>query len=60
MLHSLQFFSASTASIISSLQPIFGIIIAYIFVKEVPSTNTYIGGALILLTVILESLRSKK
>jgi drug/metabolite transporter (DMT)-like permease len=59
MLHSLKFFSASTASIISSLQPIFGIILAFIFLHEIPSFNTYIGGSLILLTVVIESIRSK-
>ncbi|TVZ56160.1 threonine/homoserine efflux transporter RhtA [Lutibacter sp. Hel_I_33_5] len=59
MLHSLKFFSAATASIISSLQPIFGIILAFFFLSEIPSMNTYIGGALILATVIIESLRSK-
>ncbi|WP_438977818.1 EamA family transporter, partial [Polaribacter sp.] len=37
MLHSLKFFSASTASIISSLQPIFGIILAFFFLKEIPN-----------------------
>ncbi|MEO9572311.1 MAG: DMT family transporter [Polaribacter sp.] len=57
---SLKHFSVSTSSIISSIQPIFGIIIAYIFVNEIPSFNTYIGGSLILLTVIIESVRSKK
>lgn len=60
IVNSLKHFSVSTASIISSVQPIFGIIIAYIFVTEIPSTNTYIGGSLILLTVIVESIRSKK
>lgn len=60
MLHSLKFFSASTASIISSLQPIFGIILAFFFLKETPNWNTFWGGSLILLTVVFESLRSKK
>lgn len=60
MLHSLKFFSATTASIISSLQPIFGICIAYFLVREIPSLNTYIGGGLIILTVVIESVRSKK
>ena len=59
MLHSLKFFSASTASIISSLQPIFGIILAFFFLKEIPNWNTFWGGSLILLTVVFESLRSK-
>ena len=60
MLHSLKFFSASTASIISSLQPVFGIILAFIFLSETPTTNTFFGGSLILLTVVIESFRSKK
>jgi drug/metabolite transporter (DMT)-like permease len=59
LINSLKYFSVSTASIISSIQPIFGVIIAYIFVAEVPSLNTYIGGSLILLTVVIESIRSK-
>ncbi len=60
LVRSLKHFKASTASIISSAQPVFGILIAYIFLREIPAWNTLIGGSLILLTVILESLRSKK
>ncbi|WNW01160.1 DMT family transporter [Tenacibaculum sp. HL-MS23] len=60
MVHSLQFFSVSTASIISSVQPIFGIILAFIFLNEIPTWNTFMGGSLILATVIVESIRSKK
>lgn len=60
MLHSLKFFSASTASIISSLQPIFGIILAFFFLQEIPTLNTFWGGSLILLTVIIEGFRTKK
>lgn len=60
MVHSLQFFSASTTSIISSAQPIFGIIIAFLFLNEIPTINTYVGGGLILATVLIESVRSKK
>ena len=57
---SLKYFSAATASIIVSLQPIFGIVIAYIFLSETPSINTFFGGALILATVVIESVMSKK
>jgi drug/metabolite transporter (DMT)-like permease len=60
MVHSLKFFSASAATIISSVQPIFGIILAFLFLGEIPHVNTYIGGALILSTVVIESIRSKK
>ncbi|WBX76711.1 DMT family transporter [Tenacibaculum ovolyticum] len=60
MVHSLQFFSVSTASIISSVQPIFGIILAFIFLNEIPTWNTFVGGSLILATVVIESVRSNK
>ncbi|WP_445957009.1 DMT family transporter [Yeosuana sp.] len=58
-IHSLRYFTVSTASIINSLQPIFGIIMAYFFLKEIPNLNTFIGGSLILTTVIIESVRSR-
>ena len=60
MVHSLKFFSASTATLISSIQPVFGILIAFIFVHEIPSLNTIWGGLLILSTVGIETIRSKK
>ncbi|MCB4799108.1 DMT family transporter [Neotamlana laminarinivorans] len=60
LVSSFKHFSVSTASIISSLQPIFGIILAFIFLNEKPNINTYIGGSLILLTVIIESIREQK
>lgn len=56
----LKHFKASTASIISSIQPVFGIILAFVFLSEIPSLNTFIGGFLILSTVVIESIRSKK
>ena len=57
---SFKHFSVSTASIISSTQPVFGIILAFIFLNETPTLNTFIGGSLILATVIIESVRSRK
>lgn len=57
---SLKKFSATTASIIGSIQPIFGIIIAFLFLNEVPTLNIAIGGGLILSTVVVESVLSKK
>lgn len=47
--------SAATASIISSLEPVYGIALAYFFLKETPSSRTLIGGAIILLSVVLVS-----
>jgi drug/metabolite transporter (DMT)-like permease len=60
LVHSLKHFTASTASIISSAQPIFGIIIAYFFLHEIPTWNTFFGGSIILATVFIESMRSRK
>ena len=57
---SLKFFSVSTASIIGSAQPICGIIMAFLFLNEIPTLKTFIGGTLILATVVIESIRSKK
>jgi len=57
---SLKHFKVSAASIIGSSQPVFGIIIAFFFINEIPTLNIFIGGALILATVVIESLRSKK
>lgn len=60
MVRKLNYFSVSTASIISSIQPIFGIILAFFFLNEIPTINTFFGGLLILSTVVIESIRSKK
>jgi drug/metabolite transporter (DMT)-like permease len=60
MVRKFKYFSVSTASIISSVQPIFGIILAFFFLSEIPTLNTFLGGLLILSTVAIESIRSKK
>ncbi len=52
-------FSITTASIMSCTQPIFGIILGAIFLKEYPEWATYIGGACILVAVVVESVRAK-
>ncbi len=44
---SLRYFKVSTASIISSIQPIFGILIAFFFLNEIPTWNTFFGGLII-------------
>lgn len=59
MVHSLKFFSASTATIISSIKPIFGILIAFLLVDEIPKSNTIWGGLIIISTVVIETIRSK-
>lgn len=53
-------FSISTASIMSSIQPLYAIILGFLFLNEIPAERTIIGGVLILMTVIVESYQSKK
>lgn len=60
MVRAFKHFSVSTATIISSVQPIFGILLAFLFLNEIPTINTFFGGLLILSTVVIESIRSKK
>ena len=52
--------SVSSASILSGVQPIYGIILGMIFLSEYPAVNTIIGGIIIISAVIIESYRSVK
>ncbi len=58
MVKSLQYFSASAASILSGIQPIYGILLAYVFLNEMPSTSTIFGGTIIILAISMERLLS--
>ncbi|MEM1002067.1 MAG: DMT family transporter, partial [Bacteroidota bacterium] len=49
---SLKYFSASSASLISSMQPLYGILLAFLFLGEEPSPNTFIGGTLVVSAVV--------
>ncbi len=53
-------FSITTVSILSSVQPVYGIIIGVIFLNEIPEFTTIFGGILILCSVVIESFRSSK
>lgn len=55
---SLKHFTVTTASILSSVQPVYGILIGMIFLSEFPSWSTVFGGALILTAVVVESVRT--
>lgn len=52
-------FTITTVSIISSIQPIYGILIGALFLSEIPKATTIFGGILILSSVVIESIRSK-
>ena len=51
---------AQTASIISSLEPVYGIILAFLFLKEIPAMRTVLGGMIIFSAVLFISLRTLK
>lgn len=53
-------FSITTASILGSVQPVYGILIGMLFLKEYPSLTTIVGGVLILTAVVIESVRTYK
>lgn len=53
----MRFVRAQTASIISSLEPVYGIILAFFLLDEMPALRTLSGGILILGAVILVSVR---
>jgi drug/metabolite transporter (DMT)-like permease len=49
----LKHIKAQTASIISALEPVYGILFASLFLHEIPSLRTVSGGILILLSQVL-------
>ena len=53
-LNCLTYFTVSTASIMNSIQPIFGIIIAFFFLNETPPASSLIGGGIILFAVLIQ------
>lgn len=57
---SLRNFSTTAASIMSSAQPLYAIILGILFLSEYPSLKTIIGGSLIISAVVIESIRSLK
>ena len=63
MLMSFRYFSVTAASIMSSVQPVYGILLGMFFLGEIPGPNTLVGGLVIIIAVVTESLisvRSRK
>lgn len=50
-------FSITTVSILSSVQPVYGILIGVVFLNEIPELRTVFGGILIVASVVIESFR---
>lgn len=57
-LNNFKYFSVTTLSILSSIQPIYGILIGAVFLLETPDFMTIVGGLFILLAVVIESVRN--
>lgn len=55
---SLKNFTVTSASIISCIQPVYGIIFGMLFLNEFPLWSTVFGGCLILIAVMVESIRT--
>lgn len=55
---SFKHFSISTASLLSCIQPIYGILLGMLFFREMPTWSSVIGGVLILATVVVEAVRT--
>jgi drug/metabolite transporter (DMT)-like permease len=55
----MKYIKAQTASIISSLEPVYGIVMAFFFLQEIPSMRTILGGVIILGTAFAVTLRGK-
>lgn len=60
LVQTFQYFSATTASLLSCIQPLYVVVLAYFFLQEIPTISTAIGGGIIVSAVVLESFISKK
>lgn len=55
-----RYFTITSISILSSIQPIYGILLGALFLKEIPDFRVVLGGILILSAVVVESYRTRK
>lgn len=53
----MRWISAHTAAVISTLEPVYGIALALVFLDEVPSVRTLLGGCIILLAVLAMTIK---
>lgn len=60
LVKNLKNYSAVTVSLISSIIPVYGILWGVLFLSEIPTTKTLIGGSLILASFLIESIYSAK
>ncbi|MDO3693864.1 DMT family transporter [Wenyingzhuangia sp. chi5] len=53
-------FSATSASLLSCVQPLYGSLLAFLFLNEIPTISTVTGGFIIVSAVVLETFIAKK
>ncbi|NRA55047.1 MAG: EamA family transporter [Gammaproteobacteria bacterium] len=58
--NSLKNLSAKTAGLISCLQPLYGVVLAALILGQWPSSMVYIGGALIVMSAVFETIAVTK
>jgi drug/metabolite transporter (DMT)-like permease len=51
---------ARTASVLSALEPVYGILLALVFLKESPSLRTVSGGAVVLAAALAATFRARR
>ncbi len=52
------YFSITTVSIISNLTPLLGIVLGYLFLDQIPNERVFIGGSIIMVSVMAESAKT--
>jgi drug/metabolite transporter (DMT)-like permease len=57
LVSSLARLEAKTVGIVASLQPAYGVLLAAIFLSEIPPHRTLVGGAVIVSAAVIESIR---
>ena len=55
----MRYVKAQTASITHFLEPVYGIILAFFFLREIPSLRTILGGGIVLMAAIAATLTSR-
>ena len=59
-INSLKNIKTQTAGIISSLEPLYGILLSIFFLNEIPSIKEIVGGIIILGTVFYSTMKNLK
>ncbi|MFY0652867.1 MAG: EamA family transporter [Cyclobacteriaceae bacterium] len=58
--NSFRYFTITAISIMSNLMPLLGIVMGIVILDQLPDRNIIIGGSLIMISVMIESIRSSR